>query len=806
VVYRLLLTDCSGNDGVVNVQGESLFELSLLDPRPHWFLRSIGLLTDIGPQPILIRVTTKQRGNDMSEYTPGIEAELHVSPVPVLVVMPTLAAVLFVGVQVLSCPWEVVRQTMSLLQLTGGLAVAGYLLNRMNPQLGRWFTVLAGLAVIHLLSIWLTIPAALVLISVPIALAVQLVGPRAAFVIGLGESLLMAILTSIPKTPPDVPTAAVAMLGIWSMLAAVYAYYRPVRRLSDWLDEYLNYAHQFMEETRDRKMDLEQALESLAHANRQLGLANERAATLRRIAEEAQRTKTAFVANVSHEFRTPLNMIIGLVDLMVETPEIYAVALSPKMKEDLEVVHRNCEHLSNMINDVLDLTRIDSGRFALHKERVNLGNLVERVVQAVAPLVDKKALQLQDFLPRDLPDVYCDRVRVQQVILNLVSNAARFTERGSIQIGAVQENQHVTVSVADTGPGIAPQDAERIFEPFDQGSCGESREFKGGSGLGLSISEQFIKLHGGRMWLESRQGAGTTFFFTLPVSPAIDHVARPGHQIRGDWVWRERLFQSGRICSDEYRERPRVIVCDQDKTLSNSLSHFTQDVEIVAVSNVDQAVQELEQCPAHVVMLNQAQAPALSLLLEEARQKVSGTPIVGCSIPLPLERATSAGAMGHLVKPVTRADLVEALNAVGNPVRCALVVDDDPEVRQLLSRMLLACDGDLDVVMACTGVEAIERLGQMPIDVMFLDIMMPDMDGWQVLRVMKEDAALRQVPVFFVSAQDPSNQPVASDVMAVAMDKGIAPSCLLRCSLAVSRILFEPGGVLGPEPGGMHAV
>ena len=132
------------------------------------------------------------------------------------------------------------------------------------------------------------------------------------------------------------------------------------------------------------------------------------------VAEEAQRAKTTFVANVSHEFRTPLNMIIGLVDLMVDNPAIYDVILSPKMRDDLRVVYRNCEHLSNMINDVLNLTRLEAGRLALHRERVELGGLVDACVTAVLPLLEKKGLAIDVHVPEGFPQVSCDRTRVRQ--------------------------------------------------------------------------------------------------------------------------------------------------------------------------------------------------------------------------------------------------------------------------------------------------------------------------------------------------------------------------------------------------------
>ena len=161
-----------------------------------------------------------------------------------------------------------------------------------------------------------------------------------------------------------------ALVATWAILGVVYVPYRAARGLCIWLENYYGNARRYMEEAQLRRAELEQAMESLAHANRQLALANERSASLRKIAEEAEKAKTMFVANVSHEFRTPLNMIIGLVELMVESPQIYAVTLPPKMREDLIVVQRNCEHLSNMINDVLDLTRIEAGHITLHRERV----------------------------------------------------------------------------------------------------------------------------------------------------------------------------------------------------------------------------------------------------------------------------------------------------------------------------------------------------------------------------------------------------------------------------------------------------
>ena len=730
----------------------------------------------------------------------SLDSELRVSPKPVLAVMLILGFALFVGTQMLSPVWEVRKPVMSLLLLLESLVAAGWLLTNWRPLVGRWFTILALLVAIHFASIWLSIPSAVVLTAIPVALAVSLISFPAAMIVAVGASLLLVGLLSLQPARLAFSDVAVALVGMWAMVGVMVASFRPMHQLSEWVQQYFQRAERFLEEARDRKAELEQTMESLAHANRQLALAGERMAALRMIAEEAQKAKTAFVANVSHELRTPLNMIIGLVDLMVETPAIYDVVLSPKMREDLQVVHRNCEHLSNMINDVLDLTRLEAGRLALHRERVDLKEVIDSSVAAVHPLLEKKQLALQVTLPDDLPQVYCDRTRIKQVILNLVSNAARFTEKGGIEVEVSCQDQHVVVSVADTGPGISPEDIERIFEPFYQGSDRLWRD-KGGSGLGLSISKRFVELHGGRMWLESTLGVGTSFVFTLPVSPPVEHIARPGHQIREDWVWRERAFVTDRLGSTDMLVRPRVVVCDETGTLYSQFVRYSDEVEFIDARNLAQATRDLHQCPAHAVVFNMATVEDLWQVIEIARREVPDTPLVGCSVPRTVERALDAGALGYLIKPVNRADLERAIQAVGKPVRRVLVVDDDPDFLQLLSRMLRVCDSTLEVVTATSGEQALSELRDGVADLMLLDIVMPDMSGWELLERLAHDERVKSVPTFCVSAQDLTDQPPVSNLLVATIGGGLSLSKLLRCSLEVSGLLLEPDAGLDLMPG-----
>jgi len=407
----------------------------------------------------------------------------------------------------------------------------------------------------------------------------------------------------------------------------------------------------------------------------------------------------------------------------------------------------------------------------------------------VRPLVEKKGLSLQVKIPADLPEIYCDRTRVRQVILNLASNAARFTEEGGITIHAMAQDQHVVVSVADTGPGILPEDAERIFDPFCQGTGNLWRD-KGGSGLGLSISKQFVELHGGRIWLESEPGIGTTFSVELPISPPMEHVVRPGHQIREDWVW---LKRASRASLSDAHHRPRVVVCDETGDLYPAFTRYFDEVEFVDTRGLAEAARVLQRCPAHAVVLNTASPDDLWPLVERARIEMPDTPVIGCSVPPQVERALEAGAVDYLTKPVTRADLEGAMQVVGKPVGHVLVVDDDPDVLQLFTRMLRACDGTLEVTAASSGEQALDELCSKPPDLVLLDIVMPEMDGWQVLALKGRDEMMRDIPVVLVSAQDPREQPLASQALVATMGSGLSLNKLLRCSLEISALLLQPG-------------
>lgn len=668
------------------------------------------------------------------------------------------------------------------------LSAVTWQLDIRKPQLGRWFIIVSAMMMIYLADWWLGMSGFIFLMTITVTLAAALLSLRAATVTAVSITMLLLSLSRYDNTGVNLMTLPANLIAIWITLGLMFAIYKPMYDITAWSWGHFQQAQRLLEQTRDQKAALEQTQDDLMIANRTLDLLNERLAAMRLIAEEAQKAKAAFVAKISHEFRTPLNMIIGLIDTLTETPQVYGQALPPVLLRDLDIVRRNSEHLASMINDVLALSQAAAGQLALHREWADLAPDIDRALTVVAPLLERKGLSLQVIMPDDLPQVYCDKTRIRQVILNLVSNAARYTEEGSIVVRVAQAGQNVLFSVSDTGPGISPKDAERIFEPFYQAKEGFWRD-RGGSGLGLSISQQFIEHHGGRIWLESEPGIGSTFSFQLPISPLPSPMVEAKGWINEDWVFYERASWPN-IPRLPYKQR--FVLCDETGLLQPLLAQYSDNIEFVEASNLKQATQELQQMPAHAVIINTKSPDNLGALVERARRTAPDTPIIGCCFPPQVDRVVDAEAMDYLVKPVMQTDIQDAIQNLGSVVRRVLIVDDDPDIRQLFARMILNCDSRLEVATASSGEEALKQLRRCPPDLILLDLIMPGMDGWQVLEQKRQDEAIKDIPVIIISAEDLADQAMSSPVLLATMGQGISINQMLRCSLRLSKLLLEP--------------
>ena len=242
--------------------------------------------------------------------------------------------------------------------------------------------------------------------------------------------------------------------------------------------------------------------------------------------EEASRHKSAFLANMSHELRTPLNAVLGYTELILDG--IYG-PVPERILEVLERVRASGQHLLGLINAVLDLSKIEAGQLALSLAEYAPRELVHAVGTQVEPLAAAKGLRLRVEVAPDLPLGRGDERRLTQVLLNLVGNAIKFTDAGEVTVRAAVEEGELVVAVADTGPGIAEADRERVFGEFQQADDALARG-KGGTGLGLAIARRIVELHGGRIWLESELGRGSTFAFAIPLRAGAASEAAPAEQ------------------------------------------------------------------------------------------------------------------------------------------------------------------------------------------------------------------------------------------------------------------------------------
>ena len=726
--------------------------------------------------------------------------ELQISVMPVLVFLSllTLTLLLFTGDMNQVMPDKALLSMRISLYL---LIILGWVFHGMHETAGKYFLVTAIAAFLVGFAFANQYPQLLILLFIPVGLAAAMLGPRLAII---AAALLAAGTTLLwYAVPNDVPGVyiALAVLAITSMAGLMWSVYRPVYQLGDWIWEYYQRALQMLKETGSTRLDLSQALDELLHTNRQLALSNEKQLSFRIIAEEAQKTKTAFVAKVSHEFRTPLNMIIGLVNLMIDNPHIYGRPLPKAMLDDLLIIQRNCEHLTGMINDVLALSQAESGLMVLHSDYVNLQEIIEQALEVVSPLVKKKGLETTCTVNGQLPLVYCDRTRIRQVLLNLVSNAARFTEQGGIYITVDDRADALQISVRDTGPGISAEDIERIFDPFCQGSTNNTWRDKGGTGLGLTISRQFIELHGGKIWVESQPGSGATFFFNLPKEQPLAPATTPRRWISERWNWVAREGRA-RFSSDLLR-RPRIALYDPACTLVEMLTVYKDLLEFTLSQDLPHLLEDVKGSPANLILVNGESLDDIHQVIDAVRQTVRDTPLVGCIVPRQTWLDQTGSVAKILVKPISHSDLIGAIEGLPQPVRRILMVDNDEEIINLYSRMILAGaqPGRFEVHTATSGREALAYMRAEHPDLVLLDISMPEMDGFAVLAEKDQDPQISMIPVMIVSAIDPHVNPLQSQLLVATMANGLRPAKLVECALELSELLLKPDLIPGQARG-----
>lgn len=559
--------------------------------------------------------------------------------------------------------------------------------------------------------------------------------------------------------------------------------------LADWAMSSFDAARENLNEMREQRLELEQSREDLMQANRELMRLSERLKVLERMAEEARQAKTEFVANVSHELRTPLNMIIGFSDMISRSPHVYGGRLPASLMTDIAAIRRNAEHLSALVNDVLDLSQVEAGRMALSRAWVDLASLIADAIGVVQSLYESRGLYLKSEVEPDLPLVYCDETRVRQVIINLLGNAGRFTEHGGVVLQCQQSDRKVVISVSDTGPGIADKDQIRIFEPFQQADV-STRRRQGGSGLGLTISKQFVEMHGGAMWLESKQGVGTTISFSLPVEDASLWPSESDHSIRRALVADDEIGYRLRLRPSRASILPigeRLVIVDPEQTLQRLLNRYLPNVEVEAAPDLSGAIASLQRSPAQALVVNDS--PMHSLPPSALGNLPFGVPAITCWLPGEHDAAKRLGVVEYLVKPLSLEKLMTALTKLERPITTVLIVDDEEDELHLFARMLESKGRKYSILRVTSGQRALSMLRNRHPDVMLLDLNMPVMNGFQVLEEKARDVSISDIPVIVISSRDPVGDPIFSNTLTVTQSTGISQRNLIECIHALGSIL-----------------
>lgn len=615
-----------------------------------------------------------------------------------------------------------------------------------------------------------------------------LLGPRGAFVAASLVSLISAM--SVLGSRLTLLLFLSANLTDWTIAGLFWLTARPVITTVEWAWASWADARRRHDHLREQQGELNQTIHNLDIAYRRLEHLNDELSQARRLAEEAYRAKSAFAASISHELRTPLNLILGFSELMVRTPHAYGLSeLPPAYQADVEAIYRNAQHLAELVDDVLDLSQAEAGRMRLLRERTALAGVVDGAVRVVTTQYDDLGLSLDVEVPSDLPTLALDRTRVRQVLINLLNNAARFTRQGGVRVRAERRENEVVVSVADTGSGIASEDLPHVFDEFYQ-STAPARRRAGGSGLGLTISKRLIELHGGAMWVDSKPGEGSTFSFSLPLAPnVVTHVGP------GDWeVWDRLGRQDGALA-------PAVAVVSADEAVQRLSERCLDGYRVLAVGTLQEAQALTSDANLHGVVVAAGSLEECSQSIRLAGDLRPSVPVAVASLMGAHDLASRLGVAHYLVKPITRQQVVRALDHLGKSARTILVVDDSVQMVRLLERMIRSVSPRYQVLQATSGHEALAIMGDRPPDAVFLDLIMPDVDGQSVIARMRADASLSSLPIVVVSASQAEVEVPSTGMVGITRPGGLSIDEMMDCIKACfSTLQAAPGRRSSPAP------
>jgi CheY-like chemotaxis protein/nitrogen-specific signal transduction histidine kinase len=475
---------------------------------------------------------------------------------------------------------------------------------------------------------------------------------------------------------------------------------------------------------------------TLEAANRELEIRN-------REVERATNMKSKFLASMSHELRTPLNAIVGFSDLLSdETPG----PLNPKQKRFVTHIKQGSAHLLQLINDILDLSKIEAGLLELHCEDFQVREALPEVLSTIRPLAMAKNIRIDETWECD-PAVYADRIRFKQILYNLLSNAVKFTPKdGRIEVACCKSGNLVGISVTDTGVGIRPEDHAMVFEEFRQVE-GSATAGQQGTGLGLAITKRLVEQQGGNISLTSELGKGSRFSFTLPCGSTSKAAS-----------WNSNPHDA--IGAVEVPDRkPLILIVDDELPARELMAGYLESRYRIAMADSGaDAVKKSRELKPDAITLDVLMAGGdgfQALVALKAAQETENIPIIVVSIVDNKQVGFALGAVDYLIKPINKQVLLETLHKhipnQGDDDSSILLVDDDSKTLELLQETLRS--GGYETQSVQSGARALEVLASKLVGAVVLDLMMPGMDGFEVIRHIRQQPTLQKLPVFVMTAK-----------------------------------------------------
>ncbi len=478
---------------------------------------------------------------------------------------------------------------------------------------------------------------------------------------------------------------------------------------------------------------------------------------------EVDKLKTNFLAAMSHELRTPLNSIIGFSRVILKGID---GPLTDMQEQDLSTIYDSGKHLLGLVNDILDQAKLEAGKMELTLGYFKAQDVITGVMSSAVGLTRDKPLRLHTEIADDLPDAYGDEFRTRQVLLNLVSNASKFTNEGSITVSAFpmieDDRPYLQISVTDTGIGIAEKDMPLLFIAFQQIDNSLTRTV-GGTGMGLPLAKSLIELQGGRIWVESEPGVGSTFSVTIPTSSPSPDDETGGSE--GNAQVRQVADLADGQGPQTAPPRQTILVIEEDLQVVNLYRRFLsrEGFEVLGVNHPESVISMVNTHLPYLILLdvNIHDQTGWDVLAMLKQMEISrDTPVIICTLSPDRERGLEMGAAAYLVKPFDFDQLLAAIrqanrDAEAAPIRARiLVVDDRPATMRPFCEALEASNR-YEVLEITSGQEALAVLQlSRTIDLVILDLRMPGVDGFEVLQSLRADERTAQIPVLVLTAED----------------------------------------------------